>query len=56
MGIREDDGLGVRALAAVLSRLYAPLMVLWLYAMAVGRGATCRVLSAPLLSLSLIHI
>ena len=29
LGIREDDGLGVRALAAILSRLYAPLMVLW---------------------------
>ena len=50
LGVREDDGLGVRALAAVLSRLYAPLMVLWLYSMAVGRGVTCRVLSAPLLS------
>ena len=50
LGVREDDGLGVRTLAAVLSRLYAPLMVLWLYAMAVGRGATCRLLSAPLLS------
>ena len=56
LGVREDDGLGVRALAAILSRLYAPLMVLWLYAMAVGRGLTCRLLSTPLLSRTLAPI
>ena len=36
--IGSDDSLGIRAWAAILSRLYGPLMVLWLYSMAVGRG------------------
>ena len=41
--------LGTRTLAGIASRAYMPLMVVWLYAMAVGRGATCWLFSRPLL-------
>lgn len=45
--IAPEDGLSIRAWAAILSRIYGPLMVLWLFAMAVGKGLTCRVFSSP---------
>lgn len=48
LGVGEEDALGSRTLAGIVSRAYLPLMVLWLYAMAVGRGLTCFVFSRPL--------
>jgi hypothetical protein len=43
--IASHDALSIRAWAAILSRIYGPLMVLWLFAMAVGKGLTCRFFS-----------
>merc|ERR1740129_282951 len=48
LGVAEEDELGVRAMAAIMSRFYAPVMTLWLYSMAVGRGFTCRLFSLPI--------
>jgi len=46
--VAPDDGLDVRSWAAIQSRMYGPLMVLWLYALAVDRGITARFFSRPL--------
>jgi len=44
--VEDHDSLGIRAWAAILSRIYGPLMVLWLYSMAVGRGVAVRIFSS----------
>jgi len=54
--VGSEDGLGIRAWAAILSRLYGPLMVLWLYAMAVGHGLTVRAFSSRLVVTTLAPI
>lgn len=48
LGVAEDDAFGSRVLAGIVSRTVMPLMVLWLYAMAVGRGVTCWLFSRPI--------
>jgi len=45
--VGEDDPQGIRMYAAVMSRIYAPLLAAWLYAMAAGHGATAWVFSQP---------
>jgi len=44
-----DTASDVRVWAATLSRIYLPIMVLFLYAIAVGRGYVVQVLSTPFL-------
>ena len=48
LGVDETDAISTRTLAGIVSRLYLPIMVVWLYAMAVGRGWTCWLFSRPL--------
>jgi hypothetical protein len=45
--IMSQNDLGIRAWAAILSRIYSPLMVLWLYPLAVGKGVTSGLFSRP---------
>lgn len=45
----ENDALGIRSVAGIWSRLLMPVMVLWLFGLAVGRGLTARLFSLPFL-------
>jgi aryl carrier-like protein len=45
--VDDSDDQGIRTYAAVMSRIYAPLLAAWLYAMAAGHGATAWVFSRP---------
>jgi len=45
--VDDNDEQGIRTYAAVMSRIYAPLLTAWLYAMAAGYGATAWAFSRP---------
>ena len=49
LDIAEDNNIGIRNLAGVISRLLLPCMVLWLYGLSVGEGRVCHFLSSPIL-------
>ena len=47
VGVEDGDSQGIRTYAAVMSRIYAPLLAVWLYAMAAGHGLTAWLFAKP---------
>ena len=48
LGIHEADGLGTRSVAGIWSRFLLPVMVVWLFGLAVGRGVTVQLFIQPI--------
>eukprot|EP00308_Calcidiscus_leptoporus_P011576 CAMPEP_0119370154 /NCGR_PEP_ID=MMETSP1334-20130426/16552_1 /TAXON_ID=127549 /ORGANISM="Calcidiscus leptoporus, Strain RCC1130" /LENGTH=2388 /DNA_ID=CAMNT_0007387159 /DNA_START=53 /DNA_END=7219 /DNA_ORIENTATION=- len=48
LGVSETDNIGIRSVAGIWSRFLTPLMVVWIFGLAVGRGGTCWVLTRPI--------
>ena len=54
-GVMENDSIGTRTIAGVLSRFLLPVMVLWLYGLATGEGYSVKFFTLPLLTDTLVR-